>query len=306
MNDFFVKLKANLELDPTLAGVISTRHNAIREYLKNNHVATPDSKLIGSHQRNTRIRPSNGQSIDIDIIVVLGSFYSWVSGGGVTPSAAMQSVHAVVSTSPRYGDMYPVQDQPTIALAASNGVKVELVPAYVDEVGVDPAGNFLGSKGRGYWVAKDGRWVMADYDHEAGYMTQQNVLSNGWLIPAIKMLKAIKRIYFPQLGSFSLEILAALIIPPVTLARTLLSPPVTYPELLLAFFDQAPRLLSSPIQVPGSKSSPMVLDQATQQSISTRFRDIAGFIRATQSQPTQAAQVDYWRRLFGDAFPARI
>ena len=57
MNDHFLKLTSNLELDSTLAESISTRHNAIRTYLQNNHPSFKDSKLIGSVARKTRINP---------------------------------------------------------------------------------------------------------------------------------------------------------------------------------------------------------------------------------------------------------
>ena len=85
MNEHFLKLKSNLELDSTLEESISTKHNAIRTYLQNNHPSFKDSKLIGSVACKTRISPGSGKKFDIDILVIIGSNYGWVQSGGLSP-----------------------------------------------------------------------------------------------------------------------------------------------------------------------------------------------------------------------------
>jgi hypothetical protein len=67
----FVKMKQNLELNPSFDETIQVRHNAIRSSLENNGVAVRDTKLIGSLQRKTRIQPREGDEFDIDILVIL-------------------------------------------------------------------------------------------------------------------------------------------------------------------------------------------------------------------------------------------
>src|SRR5262245_47308206 len=142
MQAYFLKLKSNLELDPTFDGVISTRHAAIRTYLKNNHPGFKDSKLVGSLQRTTRNDPGSGHQFDVDILVILGEFYHWLPlGQGISAQDALNAVHATIADSTRYGAMSPRQDPPTISLTYGDEVVVQLVPAYVDMIGRDHLGN---------------------------------------------------------------------------------------------------------------------------------------------------------------------
>lgn len=127
MHDHFLRLKTNLELAPTLASSIATRHNALRTYLKNNLPEMEDSKLIGSLQRRTKISPGEGKKLDIDILVIMGAFYNWLPSGGVTPQAAINTLHAAVDQSDRYRDLDPVPDPPTVTLAYADDIEVELV-----------------------------------------------------------------------------------------------------------------------------------------------------------------------------------
>lgn len=250
MREHFLKLKSNLELDDTFAASIETRHNAMRTYLENNHPDFKDSKLIGSVARKTRIHPGSGKKFDIDVLVIVGEFHSWTSSGGITPQAALDQMHTVVHESGRYGEMNPMQDAPTISVTYSDDLEVQLVPAYVDMIGRDQHGRELGSVGRGYWIVKNGIWQMADYDHEAEYISQRNKLSSGYLIPTIKMLKAMKRIYFAELDSFPLELMAANIIPLSVLIKQGQGASIHYRDLLQEFFEQAPGQLGFPIGVP--------------------------------------------------------
>jgi hypothetical protein len=236
MQDHFLKLKSNLELDPTLAEKIATRHSAVRTYLKNNHLGFKDSQLIGSFQRQTKINPGATHKLDIDILVIVGEFHTWVTSGGITAHDAIRALYATANQSARYGAMEPAADPPTVTLTSSDDIEVQLVPAYIDMIGADPAGNIFGERGRGYWVAKNGTWTIADYDYEAEWISAQNRESNGLLIPTIKMLKVIKRAYFPILGSFPLEILAAKIIPPIVLFNQQFGGATNYQNLLYTFF----------------------------------------------------------------------
>lgn len=75
MQQYFLKLKSNLEFGPALSETISTRHFAVRTYLENNLPGFKEAKLIGSLQRKTRINPGSEGELDIDILVVMGEFY---------------------------------------------------------------------------------------------------------------------------------------------------------------------------------------------------------------------------------------
>lgn len=308
MQEYFQKFKSNLELNPALESTIATRHQAIRGYLKNNHPGFKSSNLIGSLQRKTRIHPGTQHDIDVDVLVVLGEFHRWVPGGsgGVTAQSALSSLQNTVTSSARYNQMEPIIDPPTIKLTAGDGLQVELVPAYVDMIGKDSSGRVVGPVGRGYWVVKDGKWQLADYDHEADWISSRNALSDGYLIPTIKMLKAAKRIYFPELGSFQLEVLAAHVVVDAVTARKMLGWNLSYEALVWEFFEGAREKLAAPIQVPGSKSVPIQLDPVTVGTLAKKFGEIANYIKAIPNQPLQSERIALWRKLFGDHFPTTI
>lgn len=306
LQDHFKTFKAKLELNPSLAESISTRHSTIREYLKNNHVGFRDSKLIGSLQRKTRIHPGAGHKFDIDILVVLGEFQAWVSQGGISPNDAMSAVYSTVYGSDRYQEMDPTRDDPTITVTYEDDVEVQFVPAYLDMIGSDQTGKFLGPRGRGYWVAKEGLWQMADYDHEAEFILLQNKLSAEHLVPLIKMLKAIKRIHFPTLGSFPLEIIAAATIPPIVKDKRLGNKPLHHADLIRGFFQSAATFLSQPIAVPGTKSRPIVLANAVATELQNKFNQISRFIAGIEANNSKSAKVEAWRKLCGDQFPVTV
>jgi hypothetical protein len=306
MNEYFLKLKSNLELDPTLASSVSTRHTAVRTYLQNNHSPFKDSKLIGSVARKTRISPGSGKKFDIDILVVSGENNGWVPQGGIAPQAFLDQLYSTVNGSVRYGDMNPHQDAPTVTMTYADDIQVQLVPALVDMVGKDQWGNELGFIGRGYWVVKNGTWHMADYDYEADYISKQNDASLGYLIPAIKMLKALKQRYFPELGSFPLETLAANNIPMSVIVKQAVDAPILYHDLLQAFFADVPAQLSGPIKIPGSKSAPLILDPDTVQRLSKTFGVLGNYIDAINATPQQGKKIEMWRELFPDHFPATL
>lgn len=295
-----------MELDPTLAESVSTRHTAIRTYLQNNHPSFKDSKLIGSVARKTRIRPGSGKKFDIDILVIAGENNGWVASGGITPQAIFDQLYTTVNGSVRYGGMNPYQDAPTVTVTYADEIQAQLVPALIDMVGKDQWGNELGSVGRGYWVVKNGMWHMADYDYEAEYISKQNDASSGYLVPAIKMLKAIKQKYFPELDSFPLEILAANNIPLSVIVKKSNNNPVFYHDLLQDFFTDAPAQLSNPIKIFGSKSAPIVLDPDKVQRLTKTFVTIANYIRAINAAPQQGTKVEMWRELIPDHFPATL
>jgi hypothetical protein len=306
MQDHFLRLKSNLELDPTLAALVATRHAAARTYLENNHPTFKDSKLIGSFQRRTKIHPGTEHKLDIDILVVVGEFHNWATIGGVSPQQALDEMHTTLNVSDRYSRMNPQQDAPTISMTYGDDIQVEFVPAYIDNIGHDQFGNELGSLGRGYWVPKSGSWELADYDHEAKYISEQNQVSKGYLIPVIKMLKAARRVYFSELGSFPLEILAAGIIPISILIREVREIPLTYHDLLLDFFDQAPGQLALPIGIPGTKSKSIFLTPTQVMTITAQFNVIASHMRSTLAASTQADRVSGMRTLYGNHFPVTI
>ena len=298
----FQTLEKNLEPNHSFDETIQQKHNAVRSVLEN--LGIKDTKLIGSLLRRTRIQPRPGDIFDIDILVSLGKFYGWVSSGGVSPQFALRYLHEILNKSDRYRAMNPYQIQPTITVEHKDGIKVELVPAYLDMVGYSPDGKTHTPVGRGYWVVKDGMWMLAEYDHEADYITKMNEESDDWLIPVLKMLKCIKRIYFSQMSSIHLEILSVLTIPAAVKARKTLGFQVSYPILVTDFSLYSQPLLASAVQMPGSNAAPHVLSIADQSSIQETFKIIRNYCGNINLLKSQQEKIAHWRTLFGDAFPA--
>lgn len=303
LNMVFSALKSNLELTPTFDQLIQQRHNAVRSVIENNG-HPPNTKLIGSLQRETRIHPRKNDEFDIDVLVILGEFTGWVSSGGISPYSAMENLRGMVTESERYDAMNPAVDQPTVFFEYSDGTKVEIVPAYLDKIGYSSSGAIHTPTGRSYWVPKNGQWILADYDHEANHITEQNKLTNGWLIPTIKMLKAIKREHLDEMLSFHLEILAAMIIPNAYSIRKQQGLKINYPTLISDFFGSAQRLITSPVRMPGSNSPTVELKLLHQPKISQAVNNIKLYIDKINSEASETARIASWRTLFGEVFPA--
>ncbi|MFZ5437464.1 MAG: SMODS domain-containing nucleotidyltransferase [Patescibacteria group bacterium] len=305
IHEAFSLLKNNLELKPTLDQIIQTRHKAVRGVIENSQLTIQDTKLIGSHQRQTRIHPT-GETIDIDILVVLGQFDRWVPTGGITPNTALQNVHFVTSESERYQQMHPEVDSPTVTLSSVTNVHVEIVPAYIDNIGISPSGLPHAPVGRAYWIPNpdgSGTWKLADYDHDASQITVQNQTCDGMVIPTIKKLKAIKRIYFPELASYLLEALVLRTIPPAIQVRKIVGLPNSYPALIHDFFVDAQPMLDQHIFFPGSLTPATKLDPLTVFNLKQTFQTIADYTNTLIKLGDTPAAHQGWKKLFGHPYP---
>ena len=131
--------------------------------------------------------------------------------------------------------MGPKVDEPAIVFDYKDGIKIELVPAYEDLIGFCPDSTSCYPAGRGYLGSQRGKVVHTDYDYDAEQITTFNKLSDGYLIPTIKMLKAIKRRFFPKMKSFHLEVLATRVIPRLILLCKQKGYTISYHELVASF-----------------------------------------------------------------------
>lgn len=298
----FEKLKTNLELSPSLQEIITRKHNAVRSVLENSD-SEIETKLIGSVGRKTVINPKPGEDFDIDILVVLGQFNNWVPAGGVTAASAMNYLNSLVSDTQRYGAMNPRSDDPVIEFEYSDGIKVELVPAYLDNIGRSPDGTPHSPSGRAYWVPKNGNWELVDYDHEAEFISSANIASGNYLIPVIKMLKATKKEHFPNMSSFHLEVLALLNIPVIVDYRLRNNLPVTYDILVKEFFRFASNDLLKTIKIPNSHSASLTHNPMDALGHTNKFKEIVGHCDVIDQQINDIEKIKLWRALFGDYFP---
>lgn len=304
VNEAFAGLLSNLELTSTHQGLVSTHHGAVRSYVENNMPGVK-TQLIGSLQRRTRIHPRTDDNFDIDILVILGDFYNWLPPEqGISANDALSETYNAVEDSDRYQKLEPTIDHPTVTIKYSDGIHVELVPAYRDRIGHDPNGNTCQPTGRGFWVPKAGGWVHADYDHDADVIRQGNEVTDGRLIPTIKMLKAIKREHFPQMPSFHLEILASQLVPIILQHYASQGINPSHGMVLEAFFALAEDKLSSEVCFLGSNTPRVCLNLNEAAVVKDRFSAVTRAIAAVNGTRGEAAQIDGWRVIFGDTFPA--
>jgi len=305
VRDAFQEFKSNLELTESLQEAITTHHNAIRNWIELND-SKIKTQLIGSLQRKTRIQPSNSKNpLDIDILVILGDFGKWVPEGGVTPVSAIDKVEGMVSKNEKYRRMGPETDSPAIVLEYADGLVAELIPAYIDNIGNAPDGSLTLPKGRGYWIPKNNRWAMADYDYDAECITKANKDSDDYLVPIIKMLKASRRNYFPEMNSYHLEAMVSQMIPMCVQHIINSGREITYQELIYDFFYLAKTNILSIVKIPGSKSpnadAYMAYDK--KEALAGTFEKISVFCEKVYAMEGVSA-IKEWYKLFGDPFPS--
>lgn len=298
----FEKFRENLELKPTFDGLIQQKHRAVRGVVERTMPGSK-TKLIGSVGRKTRIHPREEDEFDIDILVEMGSFYRWVSSGGISPNLAGGKLKKAVTESERYKSMNPEVDHPVVLFEYADGVKVELIPAYRDMIGASSDGKQRGVVGRGYWIPKNGKWELVDYDFEMDYISSRNLVADGYLVPTVKMLKALKRELFPDMSSFYLEVLAALIVPHVVKTAKANYVPITYHYLVREFISITPEFFSMPIGVPGSNSKEMTLSVEDQDIYKRIFSLIREHMDLHNNSEVNE-QLKALKNIFGNPFPS--
>lgn len=308
LSDAFIALKSNLEPTDTFGEIISQRHNAVRSVIESQGRSV-GTQLIGSLQRQTRIHPRTDDVFDIDVLVILGEFIGWLPAGhpgGVTPQMAMDGAHVLVQESDRYGAMSPRQDKPTITFSYADGVKVELVPAYRNNVGYSPTNVSHLPVGRGYWIPNSsGGWDFADYDHDAEQITRINRETGGTFVPLLKMLKAVKREHFPDMKSYHLEVMAANTMPGLLddFRRSGVSSP-SYPDLVANMLHRISGLLSTPLRLPGSNSPDVTVDEAARLQVAGALARVVERGKQALLIGSDTERQRIWREIFGEVMPA--
>ncbi len=305
IEDTFLKLKSNLELNPTFAEIVSQRQNAVRSVIQNNSASVRSTRLIGSLLRQTRIQPRAIDDFDIDVVVVLGSFDRWVSGAaGISTEAAMNEVQRAVESADRYSKLNPDQDHPTVTFDYTSKIKVELVPAYTDDISLESNGAPRASKGRAFWIpARNGSWELADYLYDAKYISIVNGDCNGLLIPTIKMLKAVKRWHFPAMKSWHLELIAVDLMPQILREYQQRGLPPTYPHMVAECLYRLDAQLVQSRQLPGSVTPPFAIDPYTLAAIRPKIQWLGESARQAYGANTDQDKHLIWKTIFGEVLP---
>lgn len=305
IEDTFLKLKSNLELSDTFSDTISRQHRAVRSVIENSGL-DPKTKLIGSVARQTRIPPKPQHDFDIDILVELGSFYSWLQPGdlnGITTGKAMEQVRAAVAGAHRYAKMNPELDHPTVTFSYANDVKVEIVPAFVDRIGASADGTRHEPVGRAYWVPARDRWELADYDFERDAITAANKACGGWLVPVVKMVKAAKREHFPSMKSWHLEVIVSRLLPGILAELERKQIAASYPLLVASLLYWLQDNLDGERGISGSLSPKFTISQEARSEIMSGDQWLRRTVGAAHRAERDADKHELWKLIFKDVLP---
>lgn len=302
----FRELLSRIELNPARVALASQRYNAVSGRI----TATLPGKnvqQVGSFQRKTKIRPlDDANSLDIDAIVCFGDAHTYSNdGSGTTPSDALGMVRRALELDKTYKIMDPSIDSPTVVLEYSDGFKIELVPCFREKTGryprlFGPACYIVGSA--------NGDWIPADYDYDAEFISGMNHLETikQSLVPSIKMIKAFLRAKEMPLKSFHVEILCANLIPQKLTEWNGQNRVWGYQHILAFFLSTAHSLLSGPIRIPNSYSTPVDsgLSSWDLQQIGQAIKKYGELAWAVCGLQNEARALGCWRQFFGDLFPA--
>lgn len=302
----FEELLERIELNPARISMASQRYNGVKKQIESTLPGSVVSQ-IGSFQRKTKIRPVNEHDpLDIDVAVCLGSFLRYVTDGtGVTPNGALGVVRRALVSDGTYKAMDPVRDAPTVVLEYVDKFKIELVPCYKDLTGLYPR-----QAGPSCYVigTADGRWVPADYDYDAAFISGANQLPlvKSALVPSIKLVKQFLRGRGVQTDSFHAEILCALIIPQAVTDWVRRNLSWGYQHVLAHFLSQVPGLLNAPVALPRSYSPPVDSGKSVYQlqqigHVLSEYGSLAWKICEVKDD---GRALDLWREFYGEPFPA--
>lgn len=300
----FEELLRRIELNPARVSLASQRYNAVKSTIEGSLPGKTVTQ-VGSFQRKTKIRPADlGDSLDVDVVVSFRRFTEYARDGrGVSPGDALEIVRKALAANQTYRVMTPQKDHPVVTLTYADDMSIELTPAFVDATGAHP---HPGLSAECYVVGSaSGAWVPADYDYDALMISSLNGRSGKKLIPMIKLVKAYFRNAKVSLKSFHTELLVSGTIPSIVNEWNEKNYSYGYQFLLAEFLRRASRVMTNPVQLPGSYSPPLNsgLSQLFLASLGTFLSgraDVAWKICAIKSTSEAVAE---WRAFFGEPFP---
>ncbi len=230
----------------------------------------------------------------------MGIFWGWYLS-----ISSIKKINEVISQNQTYNSMKPETDSPTVCFCYKDNVKVELVPAYKDFIGQDNKGRSTLPIGRGYWIPRKGQWSMADYDYDAQYITEVNEKCDGYLIPVIKILKVLKRKYFPKMKSYHLEVLSSEVIPDAIKIIKSYRDEISYPILIYWFFYLAKDCLFDNMVMKGSNSdsSGQYENENTLMQLKDDFNQVYEVISG-MARANYLDKISCWNIMFGSPFPS--
>ena len=276
----FEVLRENLEITGLQALTVSTRQQNVREAVGRG-MEVLDSFLTGSYKRNTMIAPLS--EADIDIFVVLNSSYYEANGQA---SLLDRVKYVLKKTYPKTPDIS--RDGQAVTISFSD-FQVDVVPAF-------------NRRGGGFLIPNtiQNEWISTDPHRHITIWSEANKTQNDDLIPLIKMIKAWNKKNGSSLTSFHLECLILHVMDWYTIRN--------FPSAVRYVFEYMRKSFQHVVDpVMGSSVSSYLNTQDKVDAVANQLETAYGRAKNAEEWVRKENIEDayyYWRKIFGDYFPA--
>ncbi len=284
----FEKLKSNLQITEPQLSDVSLRQQGVREALTQVlPVVDGGDFLTGSYIRKTMIAPL--KDADIDIFIVLdGSHFDEYK-----PASLLDKVKDILKQA--YTETTSISRDGQAVTISFHDFKVDVVPAFPRRI------LFWYD---GYRIADtiSAQWISTNPKKHIEIWSEANKKHNGNLIPFIKMIKCWNRENGSLLHSFHLECLILKILEGKTISD--------YPSAVRLIFDKARSTVRYPISDPAGYNSNVgaYLNIRGKKDEVIRLLELAYGRAKNAEEWGRKGNIEdayyYWRKIFGDYFPA--
>lgn len=283
----FRELKQNLEITGLQQSTVSTRQKSVRAVMEAG-LNVSDSFLTGSYSRSTMIAPLNEADLDIVFLLDNNYFYHYNNQNGGQAALLDLVKRTLLRTYSKTPDISRNGQAVTIRFS---DFSVDVVPGF-------------NRNGGGYLIPNSitQTWISTDPRKHVAISTAANSYHNGNFIPLVKMLKGWNRNIGRYFRSFHLEVMALAVLERVTISD--------FPSAVRFFFDKARDAVAhknpDPAGYGGDVGAYVNTPEKILEAVSKLQRAYELAQRAEQSASIYRIPdaFEYWRRLFGDNFPA--
>jgi hypothetical protein len=198
--------------------------------------------------------------------------------------------------------MAPRVDAPVVSISYADEMTIEVVPAFVNKMVLARS---VAPGVECYLIATGtGKWIPADYDYDALYITSANATADSYLVPASKLIKTFVRNQNLGIKSFHIEVLCSLIVPSLISDWRTKGYRWTHQHVFAHTLSRIAHQFGAPVAIPGSYSLPVSsgldpLSEALAKAILAEKAKVA----LTLTEPSgRSGAVEAWRNLFGSPF----
>jgi len=284
----FEKLKSNLQITEPQLSDVSLRQRGVRDALKQVlPVVDGGDFLTGSYIRKTMIAPLKDADIDIFIVLDGSQFDEY------KPASLLDKVKEILKQA--YTETMDISRDGQAVTISFHDFKVDVVPAFPRRI------LFWDD---GYRIADtiSRQWISTNPKKHIEIWSEANRKHNGNLIPLIKMIKCWNKENGSLLHSFHLECLILKILEGRTIPG--------YHSAVRLVFDKARSTVQYPVSDPAGYNS----NVGAYLKIQGKKDEVMGLLELAYGRAKNAEEwarkgniedaYYYWRRIFGDYFPA--